>query len=125
MNDGTTEYFVLAENLEITFAGELMRVFSTSYSLEFNRVDVKDFHFSDVPTSIAGVHASGNTAVEGNMLIVSGVPEKTAITIYDTSGVVVRQSVAVAGNCTISLDNLVSGLYIVTYNNQTIKFLKR
>ena len=31
MNDGTTEYFVLAENLEITFAGELMRVFSTSY----------------------------------------------------------------------------------------------
>ena len=125
LRDGSSATFLLAEKPRVTFAGEQMDIVSLSASMEFNRRDVKNWHFASAPTSIKDVTVDAKATLDGNTLIISGIAEDTAITLYTVSGAVVKRSTVINGNCTIPLDGLASGIYLVKYNNTTFKFLKK
>ena len=94
--------------------------------MEFERGDVKNWHFVDNLSSIDAIaDKDAEFAVNGNALVISGVKDNTAITLYNVNGVVVKQSAVDGDICTIPLNGLSAGLYIVTYNNTTFKFLKK
>ena len=125
LRDGSTTNFLLADKPKITFTAQQMNIVSESFSMEFDRSDVKNFHFvKDVATSVE-TPVKPDAKVADNTLMLSGIDDGTAIVIYNTSGLPVKHAVAVGGNCTVSLDDIASGLYIVTFNNTTFKFLKR
>lgn len=125
MRDGSSAEFMLSSKPKITFVGDVMKIVASGSSMEFVRSDVKNYHFDSKTTAVESPVAESNAALEGNMLVVSGVEDNAAVTVYSSAGVVVKQSTAVDGSCSISLDDLATGLYIVTFNNNTFKFLKR
>lgn len=126
LRDGSTANFLLADKPKITFTAQLMSIVSETFSMDFNRGDVKMYRFvcDDVSTSVETPMES-NAKVENNTLLLSGVNDGTAVVIYNANGMVVKQDLAVDGNCSVSLDGLAAGVYIVTFKNTTFKFLKR
>ena len=126
LRDGNTANFLLADKPKITFTAQLMNIDSESFSMEFDRSDVKMYRFvnDDVTTSVE-TPAKPDAKVAYNTLLLSGLDEGTEIVIYNINGMVVKQASAVDGNCSVSLDGLATGAYIVTFNNTTFKFLKR
>ena len=126
LHDGNTANFLLADKPKITFTAQLMSIVSDALSMVFDRSDVKMYRFvnEDVTTSVKPA-VKADAKVSDNTFLLSGVDAGTAIVIYNANGMVVKQAAAVDGNCTISLDGLATGAYIVTFNNTTFKFLKR
>lgn len=125
LRDGSSTTISLSEAPRITFAGEQMSIISSTTSMDILRSDIKNYHFIDAPLSIDETTAPSQAVIENNTLTVSGVAPNTTITFYTVSGVVVKHAVATDGHCTITLNDLPAGLYIVTYNNTTFKFLKK
>lgn len=125
MRDGSSASFQLVEKPTITFTGKLMSVVSASSSLEIKRSDVKQYYFETVSTSVEDVVEEAQADVSGNSVALSGLPANADVTVYSANGVQVLSEKAVDGTCTISLDNLPNALYIVNYNNSSIKILKK
>ena len=126
MRDGSSAMVQLIEKPTITFDGEMMKIVSSKTTLEFSRSDVKKYRFScHEVSSVEELSLSPQATIEDNTIVVSGIADGTAVTVYTASGTVVCSAVADGGSCILSLDSLPSALYIVTYNNTTIKFFKR
>lgn len=125
LRDGSCASFLLAEQPKITFEGEMMSIVSSKTDMEFVRSEVKKYRFVDSVASIAEVEDASQATFDGNTLIVSGLSDETVVTVYTLSGLSVKKSTPSSGVCTISLESLPSALYIVNYNNTTIKILKK
>jgi hypothetical protein len=126
LHDGNTANFLLADKPKITFTAQLMSIVSETLSMDFDRGDVKMYRFvnEDVTTSVKPV-VKADAKVSDNTFLLSGVDAGTAIVIYNANGMVVKRATSVDGGCSISLDGLATGAYIVTFNNTTFKFLKK
>ena len=126
LHDGNTANFLLADKPKITFTAQLMSIVSDAISMVFDRSDVKMYRFvnEDVTTSVKPA-VKADAKVSDNTFLLSGVDAGTAIVIYNANGMVVKQATSVDGGCSISLDGLATGTYIVTFNNTTFKFLKK
>ena len=126
LHDGNTANFLLADKPKITFTAQLMSIVSDAFSMDFDRSDVKMCRFvnEDVTTSVKPA-VKADAKVSDNTFLLSGVDAGTAIVIYNANGMVVKRATSVDGGCSISLDGLATGAYIVTFNNTTFKFLKR
>ncbi|MBQ2127162.1 MAG: T9SS type A sorting domain-containing protein [Bacteroidaceae bacterium] len=125
LRDGSNATFQLAEKPRVTFVGEQLNIVSSSASMEINRSDVKNWHFESATTSVDDITVEAKATLDGNTLIISGITENTAITLYTVSGAVVKRSTANDGICTIPLDGITAGVYFVTYNSTTFKFFKK
>ena len=125
LHNGSSASFVLAEHPKITFSGKIMNIVSATSSMEFNRDDVKNYLFDNVPTSIDDAVEETDATVSDNTLLIGGVSDNTTVSVYNANGVEVLTSTVVAGSCSVSLHTLPRGLYIVKYNNTTFKFLKK
>ena len=126
LRDGSSAMVQLIEKPTITFDGEMMKIVSAKTTLEFSRRDVKKYRFyRHEVSSVEELSLSPQATIEDNTIIVSGIADGVPITVYTASGTVVCSAVADGGSCILSLDSLPSALYIVTYNNTTIKFFKR
>ena len=126
LHDGNTANFLLADKPKITFTAQLMSIVSDAFSMDFDRSDVKMYRFvnEDVTTSVKPA-VKADAKVSDNTFLLSGVDAGTAIVIYNANGMVVKRATSVDGGCSISLDGLAAGTYIVTFNNTTFKFLKK
>ena len=126
LHDGNTANFLLADKPKITFTAQLMSIVSDAFSMVFDRSDVKMYRFvnEDVTTSVKPA-VKADAKVSDNTFLLSGVDAGTAIVIYNANGMVVKRATSVDGGCSISLDGLAAGTYIVTFNNTTFKFLKK
>ena len=126
LHDGNTANFLLADKPKITFTAQLMSIVSDALSMDFDRSDVKMYRFvnEDVTTSVKPA-VKADAKVSDNTFLLSGVDAGTAIVIYNANGMVVKRATSVDGGCSISLDGLAAGTYIVTFNNTTFKFLKK
>lgn len=126
LRDGSCTSFLLADKPRITFSVDQMNVVSDFFSAEFERRDVKMYRFLDeTSTAVCNAPAESKALVENNTLIVCGVADDTAVTICNVNGVVVKQAIGVADSCTVSLNDIVSGFYLVKFNNTTFKFFKK
>ena len=127
MRDGSHATVALLEQPTITFDGEMMKIVSTRSTIEFKRTDVKRyrFHRREITSVEDQPVASPQATIAENTVYISGVADGTVVTVYTTSGTAVCSGIASGEECTVSLDSLPSGLYIVIYNDTTIKFFKR
>ena len=127
MRDGSHATVQLLEKPTITFEGDMMTIVSSKSTMEFKRTDVKRYRFfrhstnsvEDQPVVLP------QATIAENSVSISGIADGTTVTVYTISGTAVCSGIATGEECTVSLDLLPSGLYIVTYNDTTIKFFKR
>ena len=126
MRDGSTANFLLVEKPTITFTGEFVKIVSEFCSAEFTRSCVRKYHFCDqTPNAVTETLLKSTVAFDDNILVISDVPENTVIKIYTVSGVLAKSLTVIDGNCSVSLDELITGTYVVSFNNTTFKFLKK
>lgn len=127
LNDGSSATFPLQENPEITFAGENFKVISSTATIELPRSDVKDFRFEKGEDTAIEQLAKDNTSItsEGDNIIIAGLADNSVVKVFNTSGQTVVTTRATGSNCSISLSRLTNGIYIINYNNKSIKILKK
>ena len=82
LRDGSNATFLLAENPRVTFSGEQLSIVSSSAAMEFNRSDVKNWHFADTPSSVENITAEAKAKLEGGALLISGITDDRTITLY-------------------------------------------
>ena len=127
MRDGSCATVTLLEQPTITFEGEMMKIVSQRSKMEFKRTDVKRYRFyRNLTTDVEEQPVvSPQAAIKENIVLISGIVDGTIVTIYTTSGTAVCSATATGRECVVSLASLPSGLYIVTYNDTTIKLFKK
>ena len=133
MKDGTSVYFLLAEKPLITFQNDEVKIVSKNDEATMKRALVDRFEFvAEVPTGIEDVEeldekvASENLELTGDAVHISGLLPGCRVQLLSVNGQVLMSAVADDNGCvTLSLDALASGIYLVNYNEVTIKFIKR
>ena len=129
MKDGTAVYFLLKERPIATFVDDMVKIVSSTDEAEIKRALVEKFEFTDeLPTGIEDVDdevADGSFELTKNFIRVEGLVPGCAVRLYSVSGQMVLSATADENGCvTLSLDALASGIYLVNYNEITIKFIK-
>lgn len=73
-------------------------------------------------TAIDGVAADADVTITrtANGISIANLPDNTVVTLTSISGITVKHLTA-SSSCNISLEGLQSGVYLLTFNNQTIK----
>lgn len=64
---------------------------------------------------------SGTFLLTANELQISGLPEKTIVRVYDIGGTLVSEK-QTDSVFRLELNQLLNGIYVVTYNNVSRKF---
>lgn len=132
MKDGTSVYFLLKDRPIATFVGDMVKIVSSTDEAEIKRTLVDKFEFVDkVPTGIESVEevedeiANGRFELTQNSIRVEGLAPGCVVRLYSISGQIIASAAADDNGCvTLSLDALSSGIYLVNYNEITIKFIK-
>ena len=111
----------------MTFDGDNVRVYFTDNSTETVNMDRVKIYFNSDATGIEEVKTmvfNYQGAVE-DYLTVSGVPEMTGITIYDSAGKQRTQARANDDVTSIYVGNLAKGIYTAKAGKCVIKFVKK
>ncbi len=125
MTDGSRQSIELSEKPMVTIADEMLNVkgASTELNLELNKV--KDFTYGTT-TGIAVAQTSESFVRKGENLIFSAESGSIEVVLTSVSGIVMRSvTVADGESLTLSLTDLVPGVYIVTVNGVSSKIVKR
>lgn len=124
--DGGKENFSLSENPEITMKEDNCVFTTASGSISIPISNITDFHFEDGSASI-GVIKQADTSwkMSDNEITISG-KIKGGISLYDVSGKPVPVSIKTVGDIsTIPTLGLKAGIYIIKYNDNTIKIIRK
>ena len=128
LNDGNTACFVLSEHPKITFPGDSLRVDSPTTTIEIARSAVKNFTFEKFEgneNSIETPHSEVSITTLDESITLTGLTNGEIITVYSIDGKAMAKATAVDGCCTIALDSLASGIYLINICTTTIKYLKK
>ncbi len=133
MKDGTSVYFLLQEKPCITFVGDDVKVVSDTDEAVMKRSLVDHFEFvAEIPSGIEEIEevdektARDSFELTGNAVHVSGLNPGCKVQLYSINGQAVLSAVAnEAGSATIHIGALSPGIYLVNYNEITIKFIKQ
>lgn len=133
MNDGTNVCFYLSEQPVVTFVEDAVKIVSDTEEALIERALVNRFEFlAEMPTGIEDVEeleeksARESFELAGNVIITSGLSAGCVVKLYSINGQVLLSAVAGEdGKATLLLDSFSQGIYIVNYNETTIKFIKR
>lgn len=130
MKDGTSVYFLLAEKPLITFENSDVKVVSSTDEAVLVRSQVDRFEFvADVPTDVEDVQEEVEREkfeLTRNAIHLSGLTPGCKVQLFSIGGQSILATAANEnGAVTISIDSLPAGIYLVNYNEITIKFIKQ
>ena len=130
MKDGTSVYFLLAEKPLITFENSDVKVVSSTDEAILVRSQVDRFEFvADVPTDVEDVQEEVEREkfeLTRNAIHLSGLTPGCKVQLFSIGGQSILATAANEnGAVTISIDSLPAGIYLVNYNEITIKFIKQ
>ena len=125
--DGSTAVFPLTEYPQITFEGENLKVVAELETIELPRVEVKSIKFEESgATGVEKTPVEGTTiATNDNSISIVGLVDGCTLRVLSIAGQVVLSTTANNGSCSLSLAELANGIYIINYNNTTIKYHKK
>ena len=130
MKDGTSVYFLLEEKPLITFENSDVKVVSSTDEAVLVRSQVDRFEFvADVPTDVEDVQEKVEREkfeLTRNAIHLSGLTPGCKVQLFSIGGQSILATAANEnGAVTISIDSLPAGIYLVNYNEITIKFIKQ
>ena len=130
MKDGTSVFFFLNERPVVTFADDVVKIVSSANEATVKRTLVDKFEFQEkAQTGIEDVEevvSRDRFEITDNAIRIEGMEPGCVVRLYSISGQAIMSAVADESGCVIlPLDALASGIYLVNYNEVTIKFIKR
>jgi len=126
--DGTTETFVLWDKPELTFEAQNVVITYKNNRVTIPRADIEEFHFDDDGTGIES-HRTGNDVLVrfsgDDTVVISGMKNKH-IVVSNIGGKLVNATITRSGEeTTVSLNSLPQGIYIIKYDNNSIKVVRQ
>lgn len=128
-NNGAKTTFLLSESPELTFANRSLKVTVNGKNTIFLIDDVSQYYFEiTAPNTITPLQTSDLRICysSSQTLIIDGVNMPAAVSIHAIDGKAYPANVRVAnGRAEISISQLPTGIYIISINNQQLKFYKK
>lgn len=123
--DGKTTEVELYTLPRIQFQADKMVIISQDVSQEFAKADVVRFTFKGVGTDISNVKSATRYRVDEDCVTFYDVSSADRISVYNAGGVQIPVSLTADGsNAVLSLTQLPSGVYLITINGRTLKFIR-
>ncbi|MDD2962097.1 MAG: T9SS type A sorting domain-containing protein [Muribaculaceae bacterium] len=127
-NNGEQKIAATSDVARITFSdGSIVLNLKDNSSFSTALSTLQNIKFSD---NNAGVEATELSKIEPSIIteidriIVSGISDTTAVTIYSISGAVAKKD-TIANGESISISDLPRGIYLINVESSTFKFLKQ
>lgn len=124
--DGSTVALDMASDMETTVVDNNL-VFSKGGTdvVTVPVAQVKTWKFSTTSvTGLSEVAVAEQMQLVGKTVIIDGLKAATPVQVISASGQTVLSTVA-TGRCELSLEGLAAGVYVISYNNQTLKIAVR
>ena len=123
--DGKTTEVELYTMPRIQMAADKMIITSQGVSQEFAKADVVRFTYKGFGTGISAVKPETSYRVDEDQVTFYGISSADHISVYNASGVQIPVSLTTQGNdAVLSLAQLPQGVYLVTINGRTLKFIR-
>ena len=123
--DGKTSEVELYTMPRIQFQADKMIITSQGVSQEFAKADVVRFTYKGFGTGISTVQPETRYRVDEDHVTFYGINGTDRISVYNASGVQIPVRLTADGNdAVLSLAQLPSGVYLVTINGRTLKFIR-
>jgi hypothetical protein len=123
--DGKTSDVELYTMPRITMTADKMQIKSAVLDVEYDKADVLLFTFRDVDTGIQAVRSETAYRIDEDCVTFHGVPETGTVKVFLMNGVQVPVRLTRNGrDAVLSLAQLRQGVYLVSINGRTLKFVK-
>lgn len=127
MHDGTSVSFFLKNKPLVTFDGDYMEIVAETSQVKVKRSDVAEIKFLDEEdnTGIDETTVSETIGIGNEYVFVGDLQVGCSVRVLSVDGrLVIDEAADENGSVTISLSALPAGIYILNYNNTTIKFIR-
>lgn len=127
MNDGSTVIFMLKEKPQVTFSADSIKIVSATSEAKAKRSEVAEitFLFMETESGINDTDTDGTVDMNGEFIKVGNLAKESKVTIFTADGRVASTEKADdSGTATLSLTSLPKGIYLLNYNDTTIKFIR-
>ena len=123
--DGNTSEVELYTMPRIQMTAEKMIVTVQGSRPEFPKSDVVRFPYKGIATGISTVRPETRYRVDEDRVTFYGISAADRISVYNPGGVQIPVRLTADGtNAVISLAQLPKGVYLVTINGRTLKFIR-
>lgn len=124
---GERHYYLLASEPVITFSGNQCMIESSDFSSTYPMYEVEFAKFVDGAAGIKEVETSIVVDLSDQMYAkIHGLTPGAAVSLYSLSGVMLRHETADEdGSVSVGLENLSSGVYIITTKETTFKIYRK
>ena len=124
--DGTTTSYELFTKPRVTFVGDNVKITSSTVSAEYLSKDVLRFNYRMPNTAIEKTSADSQLKSDGEYLIFGGTVKAGNVKLFTPDGVEVpTKFTTTSGGLRLRLSSLQKGVYLITINGRTSKFMKR
>lgn len=124
MKDGSKVSFFLKEKPRVTFATDSVEVISATTQAKIKRSDVQSFKFKAEQESGIKDITDATYSIDGVTVIINGVEPGSNVSILTIDGRTAMSETAAEGTAVFSIGTLPAGIYLLNYNDTTIKFVK-
>lgn len=127
MHDGTFVTFFLKDKPRVTFVEDYMEIVAETSQAKVKRSDIAEIKFlnEDINAGIDESKVNEFVEIGSETIFVGDLKDGCRIKVLTIDGrVIIDEQAGDNGSVIISLSALPAGIYILNYNNTTIKFIK-
>lgn len=124
----TTTYVLVADQPRLTFSGDSIIVTTKNSETHIGMGEVCSFDYDldNQTTGISKVHTGQAISLKDNHLDINGLPSGSNVDICDTAGRIYKSLKANQdGQCSLSIDSLPKGAYIIRCAKFATKIIKK
>jgi hypothetical protein len=123
--DGTTTSYELNSRPRVTFINDSVKISSPTVNAEYLAANVLRFNYLSSATAIKKTTEDTKFSREGEYIVFSGNVSAKNIKLFTVSGVAIPATFITSGSdVRLRITSLQRGVYIVSVNGKTFKFVK-
>lgn len=125
--DGSKVLYALEEKPKITFTDTELVITTKSVEIAYALSDMNLLTYENGETTgITNLHDNASFKLDGNAIVFSKLKAKDIVSLYSINGALVfKKTVTVDGEYAVSLNDIETGVYVVSVNGLTYKFMKK
>ena len=125
--DGSKVLYALEEKPKITFTDTELVITTKSVEIAYALSDMNLLTYENGETTgITNLHDNASFKLDGNAIVFSKLKAKDIVSLYSINGALVfKKTVTVDGVYAVSLNDIETGVYVVSVNGLTYKFMKK
>lgn len=123
--DGTTTDVALYLKPRVVFDGDLVRITSTVLDMEYPKSNILRFSYTGKGSSISNPQSEASFTRDGDRLIFHGISSTDKVAVYNSEGIRVPVQLSAASDgVTLSISSIPKGVYVLSVNGKTSKFVR-